>query len=150
MEGSPIRTLLADDHTMFRQGIREMLATDENIEVVGEAENGQEALELIKETLPDVLILDVDMPVMGAREVLEHLVGITPRPKVIIVTMFDEPRLVRELLGLGASGYLVKSASLEELLAAVHAAAKNPEEPHDKDVVLVLPREALERVEHGT
>jgi DNA-binding NarL/FixJ family response regulator len=64
--------------------------------------------------------------------------------------MFDDPRLVRELLGLGASGYLVKSASLEELLTAVHAAAKNPEEPHDKEVVIVLPREALERVERGT
>jgi DNA-binding NarL/FixJ family response regulator len=145
-----IRVLLADDHTMFRQGLAEMLTTDENIEVVGEAKNGQEALELTKEALPDVLILDVEMPVMGAREVLEHLVGITPRPKVIIVTMFDDPRLVRELLGLGASGYLVKSASLEELLTAVHAAAKNPEEPHDKEVVIVLPREALERVERGT
>ena len=135
---------------MFRQGIREMLAFDENIEVVGEADNGREALELISETQPDVLILDVEMPVMGAREVLEHLAGITPKPQVLIVTMFDDPRLVRELLGFGISGYLVKSASLEDLLTAVHTAARNAKEPNDEDVVLVLSREALERVERGT
>ncbi|HZC19896.1 MAG TPA: response regulator transcription factor, partial [Rubrobacteraceae bacterium] len=147
-EGRPIRVLLADDHTMFRQGLKEMLALDENIEVVGEAENGKEALELVRETLPDVLILDVDMPVMGGQEVLEHLPEIKPMPKVLVVTMSDDPRLVRELLELGASAYLVKSASLEELLATVHAAT-SPEEPHDENVVLVLPREVLERVEGG-
>jgi DNA-binding NarL/FixJ family response regulator len=149
-EERPIRVLLADDHTMFRQGLKEMLTTDEGIEVVGEAENGEETLKLAGEMLPDVLILDVDMPVMGAREVLERLVRISPMPRVVIATMYDDPRLVRELLGLGASAYLVKSASLEELLAAVHAAAKDPEEPHDENVVLVLPRETLEKVESGT
>ena len=149
-ENGPIKVLLADDHTMFRQGLKEMLSTDEGIEVVGEAENGEEALELAGEMLPDVLILDVDMPVMGAREVLERLVGISPMPRVVIATMYDDPRLVRELLGLGASAYLVKSASLEELLAAVHAAAEGPEEPQDENVILVLPRETLEKVESGT
>lgn len=149
-EERPIKVLLADDHTMFRQGLKEMLATDEGIEVVGEAENGEEALELAGEMLPDVLILDVDMPVMGAREVLERLTGISPMPRVVVATMYDDPRLVRELLGLGASAYLVKSASLEELLAAVHAAANSPEEPHDENVVLILPRETLEKVESET
>ena len=149
-EERPIKVLLADDHTMFRQGLKEMLATDEGIEVVGEAENGEEALELAEEMLPDVLILDVDMPVMGAREVLERLTGISPMPRVVVATMYDDPRLVRELLGLGASAYLVKSASLEELLAAVHAAAKSPEEPYDENVVLILPRETLEKVESET
>ena len=145
-----IRVLLADDHTMFRQGLKEMLATDGNIEVVGEAENGAQALELTRETSPDVVILDVDMPVMGAREVLKRLIGLTPRPKVIIVTMYDDPRFVRELLGLGASAYLVKSASLEELLAAVHTAVQSPEEPQNENVILVLPHETLEKIERGT
>lgn len=145
-----IRVLLADDHTMFRQGLREMLSTDGEIEVVGEAENGVEALDLIRQTSPDVLILDVDMPVMGGREVLEQLAGTSTAPRVVIVTMFDDPRLVREFLSLGASAYLVKSASLEELLTAVHTAAENPEESHHENVVLVLPREVLERVERGT
>ena len=149
-ENGPIKVLLADDHTMFRQGLKEMLQTDESIEIVGEAENGEEALELAGEMLPDVLILDVDMPVMGAREVLERLVRISPMPRVVIATMYDDPRLVRELLGLGASAYLVKSASLEELLAAIHAAVEGPEEPQDENVILVLPRETLEKVESGT
>lgn len=148
-QDGPIRVLLADDHTMFREGIREMLSTDKGIQVVGEAENGLEALKLVRELMPDVLVLDAEMPVMGAREVLEHLVELSPMPKVVVVTMFDDPRLVRELLGLGASAYLVKSASLQELLAAVHAAAETPEEPHKDNVILVLPRETLERVEHG-
>ncbi len=81
---------------------------------------------------------------------LERLPEIKPTPRVVVVTMFDDPRLVRELLGLGASAYLVKSASMEELLTAVHTAAKGPEEPHDDNVVLVLPRGVLERVESGT
>lgn len=150
MANGRIRVLLADDHTMFRQGLREMLSTDEEIEVVGEAENGVEALDLIRQTSPDVLILDVDMPIMGGREVLERLVGDSSAPRIVIVTMFDDPRLVREFLSLGASAYLVKSASLEELLRAVHTAAESPEEPHEDNVVLVLPREVLERVERGT
>ncbi len=149
MNDRPIRVVLADDHAMFRQGIKEMLITND-IEVVGEAENGKEALRVVEETLPDVLVLDVDMPVMGGREVLERLPEIKPTPRVVVVTMFDDPRLVRELLGLGASAYLVKSASMEELLTAVHTAAKGPEEPHDDNVVLVLPRGVLERVESGT
>jgi DNA-binding NarL/FixJ family response regulator len=99
---SPIRVLIADDHAMFRQGVREMLSTDERIEVVGEAKNGREALALAEELRPDVVLLDVDMPVMGAREAMGRMLGNPPAPRVIIVTMHDEPRLVRGLIGLGA------------------------------------------------
>ena len=120
-----IRVLLADDHTMFRQGLKEMLSTDGEIEIVGEADNGRDAVALARESKPDVVILDVEMPVMGAAEAMEKILGISPRPRILIVTMFDNPRLVRELLAKGASGYLVKSASLEELLGAVRAAAQS-------------------------
>ena len=118
--------LLADDHAMFRQGVREMLSTDEKIEVVGEAENGREAVALAEKLRPDVVLLDVEMPVMGARQAMERMLGNSPAPRVIIVTMHDDPRLVRELIGLGASAYLVKSATIEELHTAVHTAASSP------------------------
>ena len=148
MEGEGrIRVLLADDHTMFRQGLKEMLSTDGEIEVVGEAGNGRDAVTLARERKPDVVVLDVEMPVMGAAEAMEIMLKASPRPRILIVTMFDSPRLVRELLAQGASGYLVKSASLEELLAAVRAAAKSPLGPREENVILAVPRGVLERVE---
>ena len=148
--GARVRVLLADDHTMFRQGLREMLATDEGIEVVGEAENGADAVALAKEARPDVVILDVEMPVMGAEEAMGRMLQeISPPPKVVIVTMYDDPRLVRVLLGLGASAYLVKSASLEELLAAVHTAYESPMSPHRENVVMVVSRSILEQTGEG-
>jgi DNA-binding NarL/FixJ family response regulator len=118
--------LLADDHAMFRQGVKEMLITDEGIEVVGEAENGKEAVALAERLEPDVVLLDVEMPVMGAREAMERILENPSSPRVIIVTMHDDPGLVRELIGLGASAYLVKSATIEELHTAVHTAASSP------------------------
>jgi DNA-binding NarL/FixJ family response regulator len=144
---SRIRVLLADDHTMFRQGLKEMLATGGDIEVVGEASNGREALALAEKTRPDVVILDVEMPVMGAAEVMDRLLEVSPTPRVVILTMHDNPRLVREFLGRGASGYLSKSASIEGLLTAVRTAAENPLGPHQENVVLAVPRDVLERVE---
>jgi DNA-binding NarL/FixJ family response regulator len=139
---SGIRVLLADDHAMFRQGIKEMLSTDEQIEVVGEAENGREAVALARELGPDVVILDVEMPVMGAKQAMERMLENSPPPRVVIVTMYDDPRLVRELIGLGAVAYLVKSATMEELHAAVHAAANSPVGP-EKDVIIVAPPKAF-------
>jgi DNA-binding NarL/FixJ family response regulator len=141
---SRIRVLLADDHAMFRQGIKEMLSTDEEIEVVGEAEDGREAVALAEKLGPDVVLLDVEMPVMGARQAMERMLENSPPPKVVIVTMYDDPRLVRELIGLGAVAYLVKSATMEELLAAVHTAANSPVGP-EEDVVMVAPPKAFRK-----
>ncbi len=142
MAHNRIRVLLADDHAMFRQGIKEMLSTDEEIEVVGEAENGREAVALAEKLRPDVVLLDVAMPVMGAKQAMVRMLENWPPPRVVIVTMYDDPRLVRELIGLGAVAYLVKSATMEELRAAVHTAANNPVGP-DKDVVIVAPPTAF-------
>jgi DNA-binding NarL/FixJ family response regulator len=137
-----IRVLLADDHAMFRQGIKEMLSTDEEIEVVGEAENGREAVALAEKLAPDVVLLDVEMPVMGAKGAIVRMLENSPLPRVVIVTMYDDPRLVRELIGLGAVAYLVKSATMEELHAAVHTAANSPVGP-DKNVVIITPPKAF-------
>jgi DNA-binding NarL/FixJ family response regulator len=139
---SKIRVLLADDHAMFRQGIKEMLSTDEELEVIGEAENGREAVALAEKLTPDVVLLDVEMPLMGAKQAMERMLENSPPPRVVIVTMYDDPRLVRELIGLGAVAYLVKSATMEELHAAVHTAANSPVGP-DKDVVMVAPPKAF-------
>lgn len=126
-----------------------MLATDRGIEVIGQAENGEEVVKLARERSPEVVILDVEMPVMGALEAMDQLLGLSPPPKIVVVTMHDDPRLVREHLGRGASAYLVKSASLQELVAAVHNVAESPAEAHDENVVMVVPREAFERAERA-
>lgn len=139
-----IRVLLADDHAMFRQGIAEMLSTDGRIEVVGEAENGREAIDLAEELRPDVVLLDIEMPVMGARQAIGRMLGIPSPPRVVIVTMYDDPRLVRELIGLGAVAYLVKSATIEELISAVYHAAQSPLGPGE-NVVMVAPPEAFKK-----
>ena len=144
MEGGIIRIVLADDHTMFRQGLKEMLSTDAGMLVVGEAENGAAAVELAAKENPDVVILDVEMPGMSAAEALEALLDLSPAPRVLIVSMYDSPRLVHDMLGRGASGYLVKSASLEDLLAAVRRAARSPSGSAGENVILAVPRASLE------
>ena len=139
-----IRVLIADDHQMFCQGVREMLSTADDVEVVGEASNGREAVDLARKVRPDVVLLDVEMPVMGAEEAMGQMLEISPSPKVVIVTMHDEPRLVRWFMTNGASGYLVKSASLEELVMAVQTAAGSPHGPHGKSGIMVVPTVVLE------
>jgi DNA-binding NarL/FixJ family response regulator len=94
-----------------------------------------------------VVILDVEMPGISAAETLEALLALSPAPRVLVVSMYDSPRLVRDLLGRGASGYLVKSASLEDLLTAVRRAARAPQGSGGENVILAVPRSVLEKVE---
>jgi DNA-binding NarL/FixJ family response regulator len=112
--------LLADDHAQFREGLKEMLLTDEGIEVVGEAGDSAQAIEVAGRVRPDVVILDLTMPVMDGREALGPILrAATPPARVVILTMHDGSGQRRELLGMGASAFLAKSASLAEILAAV-------------------------------
>ena len=131
---------MADDHAMVREGMAEMLSLNEDIEIVAQAGDGREAIELARETSPDVVLLDVEMPVMGAQAALKQLLKLSPTPKVVIVTVFADRRLVRELLGLGASAFLAKSASSRDLLAAVRSVAHVPLGDPD-NVTVTLPRE---------
>src|SRR5215203_4111476 len=125
-----IRVLLADDHTMFRQGLSRLLVSHGGLEVVGEVPNDEEALALAQEEKPDVVVMQVQMPFERAKESLLKMSQISSPPKVVVVTMFEEPRYVRELMRLGASAYLLKSVSIEHLTGAVRAAVFDPEGQH--------------------
>jgi two-component system, NarL family, response regulator LiaR len=116
----PIRVVLADDHAEFREGLKEMLLTDEDIEVVGEAQDGAQAIEVAGRVRPDVVILDLAMPIMDGREALGPILrDVWPPPRVVILTMHDGIGQRRELLQMGASSFLAKSASLAEIIVAV-------------------------------
>lgn len=138
----PIKVLLADDHTMFRQGLARVLASYEGMEVVAQVPNDSEAIRLVREYGPDVVVMQVQLPLGRARETLARMREVSPRPKVIIVTMFESPRYIRALMEVGASAYLVKTASTEHLVGAVRAAVFDPQ---SRDVVVGMPRELIER-----
>ncbi len=106
-EDDQIKVLLVDDHALFREGVVEIFAAEEDLRVVGEAENGAEAVALAEIENPDVVLLDVEMPVMGAEGAIEGILRVSPSSQVLVLTMYDEPRLVRRLLGLGAHAYIV-------------------------------------------
>jgi DNA-binding NarL/FixJ family response regulator len=142
----PIRVLLADDHTMFRQGLAGVLASYGGMEVVGEVPNDGDALRLVGELSPDVIVMQVQMPFGRAEESLGRMRALPRPPKVIVVTMFEEPRYVRALMELGASAYLVKTSSAEHLVAAVRAAIFDPQ---SKNAVVGLPTAMLEESREG-
>lgn len=121
-----------------------MLSADAGMVVVGEAENGREAIALAEATRPDVVILDVEMPVMGAQAALKRLLDLSPPPKVVIVTVFADGRLVQELLALGASAYLSKGASMRTLLDTIRSVARGGDE---ENVIVSVPRESLRSTE---
>ncbi len=147
MENRATTVLLADDHTMFREGLAKLLTAYGGLEVVGETANGDGAVALAREKKPDVVIMQVQMPFEQARESLDKMREIEPPPKVIIVTMFEDPVMMRAFLRLGASGYVLKSSSTTQLVSAIRAAAFAPEEGN---VVLGMPRTMLEEAEGGS
>jgi DNA-binding NarL/FixJ family response regulator len=122
----PIRVLLADDHTMFRQGLAGILASYGGMEIVAEVPNDGEALRLGRELSPELVVMQVQMPFQRAVETLEAMRAFPNPPKVVIVTMFERPSYVRELTGVGASAYVLKTSSAEHLIAAIRAAVFDP------------------------
>jgi DNA-binding NarL/FixJ family response regulator len=124
---APIRVLLADDHTLFRQGLAGILASYGAMEVVAEVPNDAEVPRLARELRPDVVIMQVQTPVRRAKETLSAMRAFPDPPRVVIVTMLESPRYVRDLTGTGVSAYLLKTSSAEHLIAAVRAAVLAPE-----------------------
>lgn len=146
MENRLTTVLLADDHTMFREGMAKLLTSYGGLEVVGETTNDEGAVALAREKRPDVVIMQVQMPFEEARLSLDRMREVEPPPKVIIVTMFEDPAMMRSLLKLGVSGYVLKSSSTTQLVSAIRAAAFAPE---SGNVVLGMPRTMLEEAEEG-
>ncbi len=114
-----MRVVIADDHRIVREGLRFMLSESPGVDIVAEAESGHELLELLDHTDVDVVLLDVRMPGMSGLDALEHLSATHPDLKVIILSMHDDVAYVRRAVELGASGYLLKSTSRDELERAI-------------------------------
>jgi two-component system response regulator NreC len=119
-----IRILLADDHALVRQGFRMILDAQSDMEIVGEAGNGREAVELAEKLQPDLVVMDVTMPELNGIEATRRLTGVAPRARVLALSMHKDSVYVREILRAGARGYLLKDSADTDLLAAVRAVAK--------------------------
>jgi DNA-binding NarL/FixJ family response regulator len=117
----PIRVLLADDHTLVRAGIRSLLETIENLEVIAESGDGREALELISRHRPDVALLDIGMPGMNGIEIARQSIQASPKTKIVILSMYDDKTHVTQAIRAGVAGYLLKGAAVVELPLAIKA-----------------------------
>jgi two-component system response regulator NreC len=119
-----IKILLADDHTIVRQGLRLILSAQPDLQVVGEAANGREAVDLAHKLQPDIVVIDVAMPELNGIEATRRMIESTPRLRVLVLSMHKEPVYVREILKAGARGYILKDAIDTELLSAVRSVAR--------------------------
>jgi len=117
----PIRTLIVDDHALFRRGLEIVLITEPDIEVVGEASDGAEAVEKASESLPDVVLMDVRMPRSGGIEACRAIKEVAPSARIVILTMSDEEEDLFDAIKAGASGYLLKDIPLDEVAEAVRS-----------------------------
>ena len=118
-----IRLLIADDHTLFREGLRAILGTQSDIEIVGEAANGAQAVQLAASQLPDVILMDLQMPEMNGIAATEKILDANPHIGIIVLTMLEEDDSVFAAMRTGARGYVLKGADKAEMLRAIHAVA---------------------------
>lgn len=117
-----IRVLIVDDHTLVRDGIRALLSLVADVEVVGEAANGKEALEKVKELAPDVVLMDLSMPLMGGLEATRRIRREFPRTQVLALTQYDDSEYVIPVIEAGACGFVTKMVAFSELASAIQAA----------------------------
>jgi DNA-binding NarL/FixJ family response regulator len=116
-----VRVLIVDDHTIVRDGISALLSLAADIEVVGEAANGKEALEKVRQLNPDVVLMDIAMPIMGGLEATRRISKEFPRTKVLALTQYDDKEYVLPVIESGASGFISKGAASSELVAGIRA-----------------------------
>ncbi|XHR92685.1 response regulator [Mucilaginibacter sp. UC70_90] len=117
----PIKIAIADDYTIYRDGLKIGLTQDENLEVMLEAGDGEDLIKGIETNMPDVIIMDLKMPVMDGMEATKHIKKKYPDMKILVVTMYDDEKFVIHLMEIGANGYLLKNAEAEEIRKAIYS-----------------------------
>ncbi len=117
---SSIKYIITDDHKIFRHGLKYALSDDTQLQYVGEAENGKELLELLKTTMPDVVLLDLKMPEMDGIEAVKQIRPLYPDVRILMLTSHDDEQFILHLIELGANGYLIKNAEPSEIKKAIH------------------------------
>ncbi len=116
----PIKTLLADDHTIVREGLHALLLADGGIEVVGEAHNGREAVEMALAQRPDVVVMDIAMPLLNGLEATRQILSAAPKTKVLILSAHSDDAYIDRVIAVGAVGFLIKQTSAQILAKAIH------------------------------
>lgn len=117
--------IIADDHKVFRQGLRYTLNTDPQLKCIGEAENGKQLLQLLASIQPDVILMDLKMPEMDGMEATKAIRQLYPDVKILVLTMYDDEQFVLHMLDMGVNGYLVKNADPEEIIKALYTVHEN-------------------------
>jgi DNA-binding NarL/FixJ family response regulator len=142
-----VRAIMIDDHTMFREGLVSILSSrGGDIEVVGHSPTGEEALALLREDSPDVVITQIDADLHVAKEVLRRIREASPDSRIVVLTIFDNLRYVQALSKLGIDAYIHKTSSAQELVATIVALMR---EPRGENTVVSMPRGSLERMDDG-
>ena len=121
---SKIRVLLAEDHTIVRQGLKSLLEAQEDLEVIGEAEDGRQAVEKVKELVPDIIVIDITMPNLNGIEATRQIKKLNAKVKILVLTVHDNEEYIHQILQAGASGYLLKESAVSDLVSAIKAVDK--------------------------
>ncbi len=143
-----IRVVLADDHRMLREGIRALLERQDDIEVVGEAADGREAVRLVSQLRPDVVVMDVSMPLLNGIEATRQIRRDCPTARVLTLTVHESQDYVAQLLAAGASGYIIKRAGGDELVSAVRAVHRGEAFLHPSIAKVVI-QDYVQRLQAG-
>ncbi len=146
---SPTRLLLADDHDLVREGMRAMLSKEPDLEVVGEAENGREAVELCRKLRPDLVLMDVRMPQMDGLEATREIKREHPRTIVLMVTTHENPDYMLEAIKAGAAGYILKDATKQRLMNAIRRVLQG-ESPLNQELAMRLIQHLADEADRHT